>query len=81
MVEEEEEGAVHRARRHVGRTLLNGAVVLISLVVIVAWGYTGVYELKPGEAAVILRIGEYDRTVKTPGLKLRWPTPWSWSRS
>ena len=75
MVEEEEEGAVHRARRHVGRTLLNGAVVLISLVVIVAWGYTGVYELKPGEAAVILRIGEYDRTVKTPGLKLRWPTP------
>ena len=75
MAEEEEEGAVNRARRHVGRSLLNGVIILASLAVIVAWGYTGIYELRPGEAAVILRIGEYDRTVKTPGLKLRWPTP------
>ena len=75
MAQEEEQGAEKRARRHVGRTLGNLTLLLVSLAVIAAWGYTGIYELKPGEVAVILRIGEYNRTEATPGLKLRWPTP------
>jgi len=35
----------------------------------------GFYQLEPGEAAVVLRLGRYDRTVTEPGLKWHLPAP------
>jgi len=64
-----------QVRRQVGRRLGNLVLVLASLGLLVAWGWFGLYELEPGEHAVILRFGEYDRTVTTPGLKWHLPPP------
>lgn len=62
-------------RRSVARTLLNGVLAFVSLAVIGGWASTGVYQLEPGEAAVILRLGERHRTELDPGLKWHLPPP------
>ncbi|HKE11165.1 MAG TPA: FtsH protease activity modulator HflK [Myxococcota bacterium] len=62
-------------RRSVRRTLANTFVLLASLAVIVAWAYFGFYELQPGQAAVVLRLGRYSETVSEPGLRWHWPPP------
>ncbi|MGH0037803.1 MAG: FtsH protease activity modulator HflK [Myxococcota bacterium] len=67
--------ADERIRRQVGRTIANWAAVLLSLGVIVGWGVTGFYQLAPGEGAVILRVGQFDRTESEPGLRWHWPPP------
>jgi membrane protease subunit HflK len=64
-----------KVRRQVGRTVANGAAVLLSLAVLGAWSYFGFYTLKPGEAAVILRFGRYVETVAEPGLRWHLPPP------
>jgi len=64
-----------RVRHQVGRRLGNVVLGLASLALLVAWSWFGLYELEPGEHAVILRLGEYDRTVTTPGLKWHLPPP------
>lgn len=64
-----------RIRRQVGRTIANWAAVLISLAVIVGWGVTGFYQVEPGEGAVVLRVGKYDRTEVRPGLRWHLPPP------
>ena len=63
-------------RRQVGRTVANTFVVLVSLGVLGAWAYFGLYQVDPGENAVILRLGRYSRTLTSPGLKWHWPPPW-----
>ena len=73
--EDEELGTDAKIRRQVGRTIANWLMVFASLAVLVGWGAMGVYQLEPGEAAVILRVGAYDRTVSEPGLKWHWPPP------
>ncbi|MAG29831.1 MAG: FtsH protease activity modulator HflK [Deltaproteobacteria bacterium] len=67
--------AADGARRGVTRTVVNALVLLASLGVLVAWGAEGVYTLQPGESAVILRLGAYDRTLVEEGLILHWPPP------
>ena len=62
-------------RRSVGRTLLNWGLAIGSIVVIGGWASTGIYQLQPGEAAVILQFGERNRTVLEPGLKWHPPVP------
>ena len=62
-------------RKSVGRALLNWALAIGSIVVIGGWASTGIYQLEPGEAAVILRLGERNRTVLDPGLKWHPPVP------
>ncbi len=62
-------------RRSVGRKLVNWGMVLVSLAVIGAWAATGIYQLRPGEAAVLLWLGERDRIVVDPGLKWHVPVP------
>jgi len=63
------------AGRQAGRWVVL-AVVLISLAVLGAWVlWAGQYQLEPGEHAVILRLGRYDRTDVTPGLKFHLPPP------
>jgi membrane protease subunit HflK len=73
--DDEEASTDERIRRQVGRTVANWLAVLLSLAVIGAWAWTGIYQLEPGESAVILRLGRYDRTVDTPGLKWHLPPP------
>jgi membrane protease subunit HflK len=73
--DDEELGSEDAIRRSVGRTLANWATGLLSLAVIVAWGWTGVYQLEPGESAVILLLGERDRIVIDEGLHWHYPTP------
>ncbi|MEE2672350.1 MAG: FtsH protease activity modulator HflK [Myxococcota bacterium] len=62
-------------RRSVGRTLVNWLTSLVSLAVIVGWAATGIYQLSPGESAVVLFLGERDRTVVDEGLHWRYPPP------
>jgi membrane protease subunit HflK len=64
-----------RAGRGVTRTVLNTLVFLASLAVLVGWGSQGFYQLDPGESAVILTLGAYDRTESIEGLKWHWPPP------
>jgi len=66
------EDEVHR---HVDRMLGTLGLLLIGVVLVAGWLYTGYYELEPGEAGVILRLGRYDRTELEPGWKLRLPPP------
>ncbi len=62
-------------RRSVGRVLVNWLTSLVSLAVIVGWAATGIYQLSPGESAVVLFLGERDRTVVEEGLHWRYPPP------
>ncbi|UCE86927.1 MAG: FtsH protease activity modulator HflK [Deltaproteobacteria bacterium] len=62
-------------RRDVARLLANAVVVLVCLLVLGFWGYFGIYQLDPGQAAVILQFGKYEGTVVDPGLRWHWPPP------
>jgi len=64
-----------RVSRQVGRRIANWTTLLVCLAVLGAWAFFGYYELRPGEHAVILRLGQYARTVTSPGPKLHWPPP------
>jgi membrane protease subunit HflK len=64
-----------RVRRQVGRTLANAALLVISLAVLGAWAWFGIYTLEPGQAAVILRFGRYVGTQTQPGLRWHLPPP------
>jgi len=64
-----------RAGRGVTRTILNTLLFLASLAVLIGWAWQGFYQLDPGESAVVLRLGAYDRTESIEGLKWHWPPP------
>lgn len=64
-----------RVRRSVARTIANLTVLAASIGVLAAWSYFGFYQLEPGQAAVILRFGEYVRTEGDPGLRWHLPPP------
>jgi membrane protease subunit HflK len=64
-----------RVRRRTARTVMNVVTVLVALVVLGAWAYTGFYQLEPGKAAVILRFGAVDRVEREPGLRWHLPPP------
>lgn len=71
----EKRDAASNAGRGVTRTIVNTVILLLSLGVLFAWSVSGIYELKPGESAVILRFGAYDRTRTIEGAWFHWPTP------
>ena len=68
-----------KIRRRVFRTLLNSLVLLVALAVLGGWLSTGFYRLDLGEAAIILRLGEHNRTVRREGLNWHWPEPVSYT--
>ena len=84
MARDEEDPSVDaRVNRSVGRLL---KIVLLVLVLVAAsggWAYTGFpgaeylgfYQLKPGQAAIVLRLGAYERTESRQGLRWRVPSP------
>ena len=68
--------AEERARRSVARMIGNTVFAIAVLAGLGAWVFFfGSYTLYPGQAAIILRLGEYDRTVSTEGLKFHLPVP------
>ena len=68
--------AEERARRSVARTMRNTFFLVVVLAGLGAWWWIyGTYQLYPGQASIILRLGEYQRTVSTEGLKFHLPTP------
>ena len=69
-----------KIRRSVFRTLLNSLVLLVALAVLGGWLSTGFYRLDLGEAAIILRLGEHNRTVRREGLNWHWPEPIEYDR-
>jgi len=75
VADEENLPADQKVRRSVARTLGNGAIVLIVLAGLAGWGWLGIYQLDPGQAAIILRIGRHVDTVVEPGLKWHLPPP------
>src|SRR5262245_54064258 len=70
-----DESPDERVKRSVTRTIANATLLLASIAVLGAWSYFGFYQLEPGQAAVILRFGEYVRTEGDPGLRWHWPPP------
>lgn len=64
-----------RVRRSASRTLGNGLLALILIAVIGGWGWLGVFTLEPGQAAVLLRLGKYLRTIDQAGLHFSLPPP------
>jgi membrane protease subunit HflK len=64
-----------KVRRQVARTLTNSVVALLVVAAVGAWGWLGVYQLEPGQAAVVLRLGRYLQTLSQPGLKWHLPPP------
>lgn len=62
-------------KSQIGRTVANTFAVLVSVGILAAWAYFGLYQIDPGENAVILRLGRYSKTVTSPGLKWHWPPP------
>ena len=57
------------------RTIVNTLLFIASLAVLFGWAWQGVYQLEPGESAVILRLGIYDRTQSIEGLGWHLPPP------
>jgi membrane protease subunit HflK len=64
-----------RAGRGVTRTILNTLVLLTSVAVLLGWASQGFYQLDPGESAVILRLGAFDRTQIVEGWGWHLPPP------
>jgi membrane protease subunit HflK len=84
MARDDEEPSVDaRVNRSVRRFLSVVALVLAFLAASAGWAYTGFlgveylgfYQLKPGQSAIILRLGAYTRTEPQSGLRWHFPTP------
>jgi membrane protease subunit HflK len=70
-----EPSATERARRGLTRTIANTLVLVLSVAVLAGWAFQGFYRLEPGESAVILRLGAYERTRDIEGLGWHLPPP------
>lgn len=76
MAEDEEPvSADTRARRGAARSALNAITLLVAIAVLGAWAYTGLYQLEPGQQAIILRFGALDHVDDQPGLRWHLPPP------
>ena len=84
MAEDEEDPSVEaRVDRSVRRSLAKIGVVLVLFAAGIGWAYVGfpgaahlgVYQLKPGQSAIIFRLGEYARTEPRAGLRWHIPAP------
>lgn len=64
-----------KVRRGVARTLGLVTSLLLLLGLLAFWASFGFYRLNPGEAAVILRVGEYQTTEVREGLRWHLPPP------
>ncbi len=72
-----------RVNRSVRRFLMSVVLVLTLLAASAGWAYSGFpgavylgfYQLKPGQSAIVLRLGKYNRTEPRAGLRWHLPDP------
>ena len=64
-----------KVRRQLRSTVLTVFTWLVCLGILGLWASTGVYTLRPGQAAVILRFGKYAGTETDPGPRIHLPPP------
>jgi membrane protease subunit HflK len=48
--------------------------IIIALLAVVLWGFSGIYQVAPDELGIVLRFGEYVRDAQ-PGLNIKFPYP------
>jgi membrane protease subunit HflK len=75
MAEDQKVSTEERVRRSVRRTVANVVLALLLLGALGAWGSLGFYTLKPGQAAVLLRLGRHTGTVTDQGAHWTLPPP------
>ena len=75
MASDKDSSEVVTAGRGVTRMILNALILLLSVAVLLGWASQGFYQLDPGESAVILRLGAYDRTQVVEGWGWHLPPP------
>ena len=73
--EDQKVGTEERVRRSVARTLGNTLFALVLLAAAAGWAWLGFYQVGPGQAAVILRLGRHVDTVGDAGLQWHLPPP------
>ena len=69
------EGAADRAGRGITRILFDRFLLVVSLAILLGWGWQGVYKVEPGESAVILRLGAHHHTRHEEGYWAHLPPP------
>ncbi len=67
--------AATEAGRGVTRSIVNGLILLASVGLLAAWATQGFFKLEPGESAVILRLGAFDRVRSIEGWWAHLPPP------
>jgi membrane protease subunit HflK len=76
MADEEEGNSVDsNVNRSVGRAIRSALVIVLGLAVLAGWAYLGFYQLEPGQAAIVFRLGKYRMTEPTAGLRFHLPPP------
>jgi membrane protease subunit HflK len=84
MARDDEDPSVEaKVKRSVGRFLTIVLLVLVLLAASGGWAYAGFpgadhlgfYQLKPGQAAIVLRLGAYEKTEARQGLRWHLPAP------
>lgn len=64
-----------RVKRSAAQSVTNGLLLLISFGLVAGWGASGLYRLELGEAAIIMRLGAFDRVERREGWGWHWPEP------
>ena len=67
--------ADEKARRSATRTVGNLLFLGIALAALGGWGYLGLFQLQPGQAVVLLRLGAHYGTISEAGLHWTLPPP------
>ncbi len=67
--------ADEKARRSATRTVGNLLFLGIALAALGGWGYLGLFQLQPGQAVVLLRLGAHYETITQAGLHWTLPPP------
>jgi modulator of FtsH protease HflK len=49
-------------------------ILVIAIIAIILWGFSGVFRVEPDEIGVVLRFGKFVREVQ-PGINIHWPYP------
>ena len=84
MARDDEDPSVDaRVNRSVRRLLKSVLLVIVVLTAVGGWAYSGFvgsnylgfYQLRPGQSAVVLRLGAYERTESREGLRWHLPYP------
>jgi len=57
-----------------GGSLGGKGIVIIALIAVLLWGFSGIYQVAPDELGIVLRFGRYVRDAQ-PGLNIKFPYP------